>query len=134
MKFAYSDIPDKMYFNPIPERPGEFQMTPFQMPGCVVFWKEDYAKREIWKEVEKSSILSDRLSKYQIENLKLKSEVAKAKVSAYNDAKKWNNAISAKFDEMIKESSKTLFGRIFEKPILERFKKRWVSLKMKKVN
>lgn len=55
------------------------------------------------------------------------SDAGKIRMAAYNDAAKWNNAIAAKFDAMIKDASKTFFGRIIEKPIWERMKRRWMS-------
>ena len=61
-----------------------------------------------------------------------KSGAGKIRMAAYNDAAKWNNAIAAKFDAMIKDASKTFFGRIIEKPIWERMKRRWISKRIKK--
>lgn len=60
------------------------------------------------------------------------SDAGKIRMSAYNDAAKWNNAISAKFDAMIKDAQKTFFGRIIEKPIWERMKRRWMSKRLAK--
>ena len=60
------------------------------------------------------------------------SEAGKIRMAAYNDAAKWNNAITAKFDAMIKDASKTIFGRFVEKPIWERMKRRWISKRIKK--
>lgn len=60
------------------------------------------------------------------------SEVGKLRMAAYNDAAKWNKAIAAKFDAMIKDASKTFFGRIIEKPIWERMKIRWMSKRLAK--
>ena len=62
----------------------------------------------------------------------IESEAGKIRMNAYNDAAKWNKAIAAKFDAMIKDASKTFFGRIIEKPIWERMKRRWVSKRIKK--
>lgn len=60
------------------------------------------------------------------------SDAGKIRMAAYNDAAKWNNAIAAKFDAMIKDASKTFFGRIIEKPIWERMKRRWMSKRLAK--
>lgn len=60
------------------------------------------------------------------------SNAGKIRMVAYNDAAKWNNAIAAKFDAMIKDASKTFFGRIIEKPIWERMKRRWMSKRLAK--
>ena len=61
-----------------------------------------------------------------------RSRAGKIRMAAYNDAAKWNKAIAAKFDTMIKDASKTCFGRIVEKPIWERIKRRWVSKRIAK--
>ena len=63
---------------------------------------------------------------------KILSDAGKIRMAAYNDAAKWNNAIAAKFDAMIKEASKTLFGRFVEKPIWKRMKRRWMSKRIAK--
>ena len=60
------------------------------------------------------------------------SDVGKLRMSAYNDAAEWNNSITAKFDAMIKDAQKTFFGRIIEKPIWERMKRRWMSKRLAK--
>lgn len=60
------------------------------------------------------------------------SDAGKIRMAAYNDAAKWNNAIATKFDAMIKDASKTFFGRIIEKPIWERMKRRWMSKRLAK--
>lgn len=60
------------------------------------------------------------------------SGAGKIRMAAYNDAAKWNNAIAAKFDAMIKDASKTFLGRIIEKPIWERMKRRWMSKRLAK--
>lgn len=62
----------------------------------------------------------------------IESEAGKIRMNAYNDAAKWNKSISAKFDAMIKDASKTFFGRIIEKPIWERMKRRWMSKRLAK--
>ena len=60
------------------------------------------------------------------------SDAGKIRMAAYNNAAKWNKAIDAKIDAMIKDASKTFFGRILEKPIWERMKRRWVSKRITK--
>ena len=62
----------------------------------------------------------------------IESEAGKIRMNAYNQAAKWNNAIAAKFDAMIKDAQETFFGRIIEKPIWKRMKRRWMSKRLAK--
>lgn len=84
----------------------------------------------------KNEILLEELrcakQEIEFERKQIDSRAGKIRMAAYNDAVKWNNAIAAKFDAMIKDASKTFFGRIIEKPIWERMKRRWVSKRIKK--
>lgn len=123
MEFEKKFVPDVMYFNPIKGQPGCWKMTPIREPGCVVFYKEEYAKTMIEREI------SSRIDK---EKKRLNSEIGKIRMGAYNDAAKWNKAIDAKFDAMIKKASKTFFGRIIEKPIWKMMKRRWMSKRLAK--
>ena len=84
----------------------------------------------------KNEILLEELrcekQEIEFERKQQDSRAGKIRMAAYNDAAKWNNAIAAKFDAMIKDASKTFFGRIIEKPIWERMKRRWMSKRLAK--
>ena len=87
--------------------------------------KDDEIKRKL-SDVEK------KLADAERKQHNVLSDAGKIRMSAYNDAAKWNNAISAKFDAMIKDAQKTFFGRIIEKPIWKRMKRRWMSKRLAK--
>lgn len=99
------------------------------------FNAEEWARKSIELRNERESFeMKKERELADIERIKhnIMSDAGKIRMSAYNDAAKWNNAIAAKFDAMIKDASKTFFGRIIEKPIWERMKRRWMSKRLAK--
>lgn len=99
------------------------------------FNAEEWARKSIELRNERESFeMKKERELADIERIKhnIMSDAGKIRMAAYNDAAKWNNAIAAKFDAMIKDASKTFFGRIIEKPIWERMKRRWMSKRLAK--
>ena len=101
------------------QRERKIQAPEFLKKEAEIKWKLADAEKK-WADAEKKLDYAERVRH------KIMSEAGKMRMAAYNDAAKWNKAISAKFDAMIKDASKTFWGRIVEKPIWERMKRRWV--------
>lgn len=129
-KFSNSDlIPDIMYFNPIEDHPGEWQMTPIKGPHSVVFYKKTYADELIEEQRQKYNSVIELKEKIS----HILSDAGKIRMRAYNQAKEWNQAVSKKFDAMIAAAKEgNIFDRLIGWRIWAKCKRDWDAQRIRK--